>query len=126
MSRWWHKVQQALPKPSSLKKTASENVSFVQKKYGGVAKDKVDDLKKKGMAMHNGKQLTALAREWAQEATSRLGKRVADNARALPSKAAEVSCLELSYGAYRIREISAYGSTSAVFLRGMLYAVYEK
>lgn len=92
MSRWWRKVQEALPKASTLKKTASGNVSFVQKKYGDVAKDKVDDLKK-GMTVRNGRKLTALARERAEEAASRLGKRAADNARALPSKAAEVNCL---------------------------------
>lgn len=98
MSRWWRKIQQVLPKKSSLKKTASENVSFVQKKYGGVAKDKVDDMKK-SMTNWSSKGLKARARERAQEATSRLGKRVVENARALPSKAVEVGCVYLRWDA---------------------------
>lgn len=70
MSKWWRKVQEVLPKPSSLKKTASKNVSFMQK-Y---------DIGKRSA------QLRQQARERAEEAASRL----AGSARVLPSKAAEV------------------------------------
>lgn len=94
MSKWWGKVQKALPKLSSLKKTASKNVSFVQKEYGGVTKDKVDEIKK-SMTPQKGKDLKTRARERAEDSTSRLGKQVAENARALPLKAAEVGHLEM-------------------------------
>lgn len=77
MSKLWRKVMESLPKPSSLKKTASKNVSFVQNKYG-------DDLSKR--ARNLSAELGKQARERAEEAASRLAGR----ARALPSKAAEV------------------------------------
>lgn len=79
MSKWWRKVQEALPKPSSLKKTARKNVSFVQK-YGERANNVPESVRVKSA------QLRKQARERAEEAASRL----AGSARALPSKAAEV------------------------------------
>lgn len=85
MSKWWRKVQESLPKPSSLKKTASKNVSFVQKKYGdGVGSKRARSMPDSVRAMSA--ELGKLARERAEEAASRLAKR----AKALPSKAAEV------------------------------------
>ena len=80
MSKWWRKVHEFLPRASSLKKTASKNVSFVQKSYS-------DDINK--MAKRMPESVRALRAELgkrAEEAASRMAGR----AKALPSKAAEV------------------------------------
>lgn len=108
---WWRRVQQAFVKPSSpssLKKNASENLSFLQKKYGDLAKDKGEDLRKslKTSVSDYGKQaksapqdlkarsveLGRQARVRAEKATSGLGKQLGDSARALPSRTVEVCC----------------------------------
>lgn len=106
---WWRRVQQAFVKPSSLgslKKNASQNLSFLRKKYGELAKDKGEDLKKtlETSVSDYGKiakkapqdlrtrsaELGRQARARAEEATSSLGKQLGDSARALPSKTVEV------------------------------------
>lgn len=85
MSKWWRKVQESLPKPSSIAKNARKNASFVQKKYG-------EDVSKRGRSILpesvrvRSAELGRQARERAEEAASRLAGR----AKALPSKAAEV------------------------------------
>eukprot|EP00904_Undaria_pinnatifida_P014245 jgi/Undpi1/9951/HiC_scaffold_28.g12405.m1 len=105
---WWQRVRQAFVKPSSassLKKNASENLSFLQKKYGDLAKDKGEDLRKTltksvsdyGKRAKDAPQrlkvrsavLGRQARARAEEATSSLGKQLGDSARALPSKTVE-------------------------------------
>ena len=110
---WWQRVRQAFVKPSSassLKKNASENLSFLQKKYGDLAKDKGEDLRKtltKSVSDYGKRakdapqrlkvrsaELGRQARARAEEATSSLGKQLGDSARALPSKTVEVCVLE--------------------------------
>lgn len=113
---WWRRVQQAFVKPSStssLKKNVSENLSFLQKKYRDLAKDKGEDLRKtlKTSVSDYGKraknvpqdlkarsaELGRQARVRAEKATSGLGKQLGDSARALPSKTAEVCLLVALY-----------------------------
>lgn len=93
MSKWWRKVQASLPKPSSLKKTASQNVSFVKKRYS-------EDMSKR--ARNLSAELGRQARERAEEAASRLAGR----ARALPSKAAEVRAGEKALKTVRERQFA--------------------
>lgn len=121
---WWRRVQQAFVKPSStssLKKNVSENLSFLQKKYGDLAKDKGEDLRKtlKTSVSDYGKraknvphdlkarsaELGRQARVRAEKATSGLGKQLGDSARALPSKTAEVCRLYLSRSAHGTRPL---------------------
>lgn len=104
---WWRRVQQAFKNPSSMKKTASQNVSFVQKKYSDATKDKrTEELKSllKKSASDYGKrardvpaslrqrseELGKQAQERAGELASNLSKRATEGAKELPSKAAEV------------------------------------
>lgn len=103
---WWRRVQQAFVRPSSLKKNASENLSFLHKKYGNLAKDKGEDLRKtvKTSVSDYGKKAKSVpqdlkarsvelgrqARVRAEQATSGLAKQLGDSARALPSKTVEV------------------------------------
>lgn len=93
MSKWWRKVQASLPKPSSLKKTASENVSFAKKTYS-------EDMSKR--ARNLSAELGKQARERAEEAASRLAGR----AKALPSKAAEVRAGEKALKTVRERQFA--------------------
>ncbi|CAM9478289.1 unnamed protein product [Ectocarpus sp. 6 AP-2014] len=93
MSHWWRKIQQTLPKPSSLKKTARGNLSFLEKKYGEVAAGK--DAKDVRNAVRNTVKKSAShgksARDRAEDATSRVGKQFLESARSIPSKAAEAA-----------------------------------
>lgn len=92
MSKWWRKVQQALPKPSSVKKTAGRNASFVQKYVDGDARKSLQEAasrygrRAQDSVRLRGEELGKQVRERAAEATSSL----TESAKALPSKAAEV------------------------------------
>ncbi|CAN0128621.1 unnamed protein product, partial [Ectocarpus fasciculatus] len=92
MSHWWRKIQRALPKPSSLKKTARGNLSFLEKKYGEVAagKDAKDVRNAVGNTVKKSASYGKSARDLAEDATSRMGRKVVESARSIPSKAAEV------------------------------------
>lgn len=100
MSRWWRKVQEAIPKSRTLKKTASSNASFLEKKYSESSIRKTlersaSDLGKRAKNVPESLRIRSAeigkqARERAEDTTSRVGKRVAESAKALPSKATEV------------------------------------
>lgn len=91
MSHWWRKIQQALPKPSSLKRTARGNLLFLEKMYGEVTAGHAKDVRN---AVRNTVKKSASygksARDRAEDATSRVGKQFVESARSIPSKAAEV------------------------------------
>lgn len=103
---FWRKVQLAIRDPSSVTKATSQNASFLQKKYGDLAKDKSQDLRKSfhksvsdygeraknvpGDLRKRSEQLGKQARERAEETTSSLSKQAAETAKALPGQAAEV------------------------------------
>lgn len=101
---WWRKVQQSLRNPSSLKKTAEKNVSFVQKKYRDSGSEdlkkrlseSIGDYEKRARSVpelirSRSEKMSRQVQKRSQEALSSLSKQAAEKVKVFPIRAAEVS-----------------------------------